>query len=326
MSDHVCPLGRCNGSGWIPKDELHDTMCLCLKVRKAKQTLDSTHDSDMPLWTYGDKIAETPLYKPGGVGKPPEIDRTDERLYLSGSEWAIYAHLRRALGSKLLDTDCQFRLKIVTDQRLKDVYVGNESYEKRSKKDRDDRVVTNSFADLIGVEFDLVIIRLGFLKGKNVAAANLLQEALCLRDASFKPTWIAEEDGRPFVDGYPAYSPVIKQYIEQRFEWVRLEETAEVGEASRPVEAPLLTAEQISEMGLDDTAASEPEQPQGAPMGRPLARTQPLVAKPVYVPPYEPKREEPPPVTGTNDMGALGGGKKREKYGYEKKKGGGPLG
>src|SRR5512137_1002667 len=133
MTDRVCKYGRCDGSGWLVQDSLNAVLCLCGKVRMTRQRLGDD------IWVEGakEKIAETPLYKPGGVGNPPEIDRTGSNLHLKGSYYGLRAHLRRALGGKMFDTDCAFRLNIVTDERLKTVFVGAESYENRSKKERD---------------------------------------------------------------------------------------------------------------------------------------------------------------------------------------------
>jgi hypothetical protein len=190
---------------------------LCQKIGRAREKLG--------VYWGAQKIPETPLYQPGPEGIPV-VDRTGEWLFLRGTKNDLAAHLRRALGGKLLDTDGNFNLRITTDEEVKRVFVGAESYEKRSKKDRDDRTTMNSLKDLIG-GYDLVVIFMGFLGYKNVAVAGGLKEALLLRSAEAKPTWLMDDCATPLREGYPAYSDDLWYYIDQHFEFVDLPSVTE---------------------------------------------------------------------------------------------------
>ena len=50
----------------------------------------------------------------------------------------------------------------ITDERIKNVFVGNKSYKQRSSKVRDDKDSYNGLKDLVE-SHDLIIIRLGVL-------------------------------------------------------------------------------------------------------------------------------------------------------------------
>lgn len=258
MTDKTCKYGRCDGSGWVVQDLFNAKACLCLKVQMARKAIGED------LWVGGKavKIEDTPLYQPGGIGKPPEIDRTGERLFIRGQNEVLFAHLRRALGSKMLDTDCHFRLQVVTDERLKNVFVGNESYEKRSRKDRDQVETMNSLRDLIGGEYDLVVILLGYLGYKNVAGAGLLKEALMLRDSMAKATWVAERLDVAFKDGYASFSHDVAYYIEQQYETIDLEQVTGVSQA--PVQQ--MVAE-VVDVGFDEPPAPPVRYVAPTPMG-----------------------------------------------------------
>ena len=279
-----CKYNRCDGSGWFVPNSLNAVPCLCLKVRMARQKLGDG------IWIEGGKVevTETPLYKPGGVGNPPEIDRTTEDLFLRASYYTLRAHLRRALGGKMLDTDCLFRVTIVTDERLKNVFVGNESYAARSRKDRDYLQTMNSMGDLIGIESDLVVILLGYLGHTNKAAPGLLKEALMLRAGLSKPTWVAENTDILFQPDYPAYSPEVVYYMDQRFETVELE-------GFEPAPQPVTTDPE--DVGLDD-----PPPPPARPRRAPEPREEPASTKDDMGAFGNSK---------SDDMGAFGGGKKK---------------
>lgn len=250
MSEPGCPYGRCDGTGWVVRDSFNAEMCLCLKRKQVKAAL------GQEIWDYGSRVRvdTSPLYKPGGVGNPPEIDRTGENLFVRGSYETLLAHLRRGLGGKLLDTECGFRLCIVTDERLKNVFVGNEAYDKRSRKDRDYYDTRNSLGDLIGSEHDLVVILLGYLGHTNKAAPGLLKESLLLRAGLGKPTWVCENTDIPFrgeymdSPAYPAWGLDVMNYMEQRFE------TIDLGVAPAPVQEAL----EPEDINLDEAPAPAP--------------------------------------------------------------------
>ena len=248
MSEPGCPYGRCDGTGWVVRDSFNAEMCLCLKRKQVKAAL------GQEIWDYGSRVRvdTSPLYKPGGVGNPPEIDRTRDNLFIRGTYSTLLAHLRRGLGGKLLDTGCNFHLQIVTDERLKNVFVGNES-SKLLKKER--REYNESVGDLIGVEHDLVVIRLGHLGHTNKAAPGLLKESLLLRAGLGKPTWVCENTDIPFrgaymdSPAYPAWSLDVVDYMEQRYETIDLD----------VIPAPVQEALDPEDISPDE--APEPEPP-----------------------------------------------------------------
>src|SRR5690606_6881956 len=115
------------------------------------------HVTDSPLLSLGEE----------------KVDRTGDNLVLVGCKWVnLLPHLKWALGVKGIG----FRYRIVTDLDIKTVFVGSESYAQRSRSRRDDMATYNSLGDFVGSDYQLAIIRLGFLGHKNIAGAGSLKE------------------------------------------------------------------------------------------------------------------------------------------------------
>jgi hypothetical protein len=67
-------------------------------------------------------------------------------------------------------------------------------------------------------DYSLVLIRLGFNGHKNIAAPGVVKEALMMRDAAGKPTWIIEEPlSSSFQYGHFTWSEDLQAYIDQNF-------------------------------------------------------------------------------------------------------------
>jgi hypothetical protein len=79
-------------------------------------------------------------------------------------------------------------------------------------------------SDFIGNDYDLIVIRLGFLGYKNVAMSGALKESLLIRQAINKPTWIIEEPNNPFQQGHFSWSQDLSEYINYYFKVINLSE------------------------------------------------------------------------------------------------------
>jgi len=152
-----------------------------------------------------------------------EGDRTEENLFLKGSWAVVCQHLHWALSAKRLYSP-RFNFKVIGNDRLLDVWFGKESYTQRSTAVRNEIETNNSLDDLIG-SAHLVILRLDGLEHHNKAAANVLKEALKVREFGYKPTWIAE-CSRRFGPGHPSYNDAMGDYIEERFDIVDLSDAS----------------------------------------------------------------------------------------------------
>jgi len=282
MSDEKPPCQKCGGSGKIQIDDSTVTQCICAFARAMKEHL-------------GSEIALAPVVKSSPLfvaGQPdPKVDRTKDNLFLKGYWADLLPHFKAALIGKGLF----FQFKIVTDEKLKTVFVGDESYKVRARSKRDDIETNNSLADLVGPDNALVIIRLGFLGYKNVAMPGILREALLLREALSKATWIVEDpDQGYFGPGHLAYSDEAAEVIDRIFTVVDLTNKKRTPTAWEHVSSD------VEEIGVDDPPPPPPK---------------------VYV---EKSRFEAPV-----DLGALeGGGSRGKKAPWKGKKGGGggPLG
>ncbi len=156
-----------------------------------------------------------------------------------------------------------FQFRIITDARVKDIYVGDESYSKKAKKKRDDEDSFNSLRDLLE-DPDLVIIRLGFLGYSNKAMPGALKEACLTREALKKATWLVEDpEIAPFSQGHHAWSPEVEVYVHRTFAEIDLE-----GEAVRPSPKPSLEKAPSFVGG----PSLDPEEDMAAPREEPVAQ------------------------------------------------------
>ena len=182
------------------------------------------------------KIMESPLYVPPKIkGEKAAINRTGENLFIRGIDLAGFLpHLRLVFV-------CLpgLKYKVVDDSRLRDVFVGGESYANRPKTSREQRETNNVVSDLVGQEYDLVVIRLGVLAYKNQAAPAVLREALMVREGLGKPTWLFE-DSDPTINWICSRDMDLETYVGKRFTDVYL---ANDGPKAEKVESGIVVEE-----------------------------------------------------------------------------------
>lgn len=202
----LCP--ECKGTKWRTVGD-KARPCLCLQ-----QTWHSTYlGADL---AGAPQILKGPLYAIG-QGFASTLDRTSENLFIKSGWPAVRPHLRLALGHRHF-VDEAFRYSIVTDERIINVYVGNEAYGSRSRKLRDDVVSYNGLKDLVEGT-SLLIVRLGFLGHKNIAAPGALKQALMIREVARKPTWVIQNPDA----AYPiSWNEEVAAYVLEHYDVVDL--------------------------------------------------------------------------------------------------------
>jgi len=211
-------------------------------------------------------ILESPIFTPSKISnQPPEKDLTKSNIRIQGVTWSGFLpHLRVAMTC-CCARDPKFTYKVVDDRRLKDVFVGGESWRNRTEQQRASKENNNIIADLMGEDQDLVIMRLGFLRYKNVAAASVLLEALMLREAAGKSTWLFESTD-PFESWEHSKDSTIELYVDEKYKTVRLQASA----ADEPEEGLIVVDEDTTDNRLTEQPDfnrapehDEPEPPSG---------------------------------------------------------------
>lgn len=208
--DNIEPCPHCNGERWMNVGEDKVRPCICLK-RDMFHAFLGADISGAP------KITKSPLYAIDVEHNKATLDRTTENVLINSAWYVVLPHLRLALGHHYL-LRSTYRFTVITDERIINVFVGNEHYTSKSKKVRDDKDNYNGLKDLVEGP-DLVIIRLGFLGYKNVAAAGSLKQALMLREAARKPTWLIRN---PDADTPVSWNEEVAAYVKVNFEVVTL--------------------------------------------------------------------------------------------------------
>ena len=228
----VCP--ECNGTQWKRVgDKARPCVCLSLEM------LDHYLGPDL---SGAPKIHTGPLYA-FDREMNATLDRTSENLFIKSTWPTILPHLRLAIGHRYWYVDRTFRHFIVTDERILNVYVGNERYGARSKMKRDDMSSFNGLKDLVE-EPDLLVVRLGFIGHKNIAAPGALKQALMLREAARRPTWVVQN---PAGDYPISWNEEVAAYFAEYFDVVDMRKlpqqpeptpTIDVEEHSSPAAKP----------------------------------------------------------------------------------------
>lgn len=200
MLDKTCKT--CGGLGIIQVDDLNSKMCLCAYARAMLVHLGPEIGGAKPL-------TESPLYV-----REPFYDATKDNIFLKGRWKTLISHLKFSLCVKGLD----FMTRVTSDERLKEIYLGKESYGQRAKGKRDEVETFNNLDDFVR-EPDLLVLRLGFLGHKNIAMPGILKETLMLREFVQKPTWLIED---PANDWGLSYSDDLWSYIQGHFKVVEV--------------------------------------------------------------------------------------------------------
>ncbi len=277
-TEALCP--RCKGTGKVVVDEFTHQMCLCLYNRKMSQHLG-------PELVRAPTVKDSQLYNTTTVkGEEVLVDRTKENLFIKTWWDDLRGHLKWALYCKGL----HFSFQVLTDERIRNVYVGNEQYTHRTRKSRDDFEANNSLHDLLGEETDLVILRLGFLGYRNIAMPGALLEALRIREVSLKPTWVIEEPDQVLGPGHFSYSSELWDYIATKFSKVDMVSDPDRVVAPRNTFAAAL--EDAPGMSLDEGAPESPHLFQGTPESPTPGKLTTVIS---YTPPDSPVQKKTPP-------------------------------
>lgn len=218
-------VAGCEGRGYIRRadDDLVVDSCPNIYRRQLAQHLG-------PEIVGAPAIPSSPFLKLNPAGGEPLIDLTQENLYIVGCTWrGLLAHLRYTLGFKRT----KHIHKIITDERIKNVFVGSESYKSRPQRVREDIDTFNNIADLVGATYHLVIIKLGYLGYKNQAAAGALKEALLHRESIGLPTWLVNDPERSWTH---SYDPDVAQFVSDRYTEITIDPVA--GYAPRDPDGP----------------------------------------------------------------------------------------
>lgn len=202
------PIEGCDLQGHIPVGEEDGTNRPCpnILLKRIAKRIDPE---------FGHVTGtRTPLLLLNPQGGEPVADYTCQNIVITCPWRGLLPHLKYVLSSKLATTNLNFRWLITTDERIRSVFVGSESYKARKHLEGEDSGNTvENVSDLVG-SYDLVIIRLGYLGYRNQAAAGALKEALLHRDSIHRFTWIVEDPDRPWKH---SRGPVVEQYIKDNF-------------------------------------------------------------------------------------------------------------
>lgn len=189
----------------------------------------------------------TPLYVPRGENVQG-VDMTGQNLFIRGVPWnpVFVSHLKKVFFCKPLLT-----FKLVTDARIKDVWLGAEAYTSMPKGKREEAETHNVISDLVSENYDLVVIHLGQLMHKNVAAPNVLKEALMFRGNLGLKTWLFQSSD-PGAGWLHSRNDEVEEYVNSKFELVDLSDQEPSPIALLPPAKPYQLLEHASDIGYEE--------------------------------------------------------------------------
>lgn len=156
------------------------------------------------------------------VPSSPLMGKEDGNLWVTSMpEWFL-PHLRHLAIRK----PPQWRFKVVSDADLITAWLATAALNGAEILDPDARLDAVSVSSLkltlpdIAVPPDLLIVRLGVKTARNVAMSEVFLEALRLREALSKPTWVWDQQDLPFREGHISYSRDGYEHIRY---WTRID-------------------------------------------------------------------------------------------------------
>jgi hypothetical protein len=250
--DEVCPLCGDTGFTYNPNDDTSVQQCVC-SYKKSLRIHLGLKIASAPL----PEGSKSPLFMPAlKRGDPPVVDRTGDNLFLKSYYGDLLPHLKWALGGKGL----KFRFVILSDEKVLRIWLGSDSH--RSQREVEDgEGYVESLHDVIGSDVDLFILRLGYLGYPNKSMPGVLHEALMLREAASKPTWIIEQPNSIFGYGHRSYSDDLAEYIQQNFEVIEFKPGKATKDAEFEPQGIDVPTEPIEDIGLGSTPTESPPQP-----------------------------------------------------------------
>jgi hypothetical protein len=212
-----CP--KCHGDGFLrgETDGVHPPsydMCSCVLLRELRVNLNRGMAG----------LASAPT-----VESSPLLDKERDNLVVTASEDWFRAHLRHvALRSPLT-----WFFYVCTDADLITSWLATASLQGNQILDPDANAVSLTHATIADLVYppDLLVIRMGIKAARNAACAEVLAEAINLRQHARKPTWIWDQPLNRLVPGHLFHSEIIDGILRT---WPRITENAN----TRPKASP----------------------------------------------------------------------------------------
>ena len=149
-----------------------------------------------------------------GISKAPVVkssqlmDYKDKSLWVTAEPNYMKANLRHIAIRQPLS----WRFMVVTDKELMAAWLATAALAGVDLFDKEAyEISANKFSieDLIQ-PYDLVVIRLGVKNARNSAMAEVLLEALALRQHLEKPVWVWDQPSRPLTEGHLCWSMAVR--------------------------------------------------------------------------------------------------------------------
>lgn len=218
MAESICPkcnkalLEECDGRGTIFVDiETNRTKdCPRMYLQQLKEHLG-------PILGKVEHHKNSALYQLGAPKEEP-VDLTKSNIFIRNCKWHKFQpHLKWVLICKGL----KFKYKVIEDRQIRDVFVGGEQYNHKAKSLRDEIPTYNNLAAMVSdyLGLDLVIIHLGTISYKNIAAPGALKEIIQLLVNQNKPVWVVDNGEWAF-----SKDADVEEYLKENFEEVYLED------------------------------------------------------------------------------------------------------
>lgn len=170
------------------------------------------------------------------------IKRVNQNTLITANMGTFRSHVRDIALRCMLENS-MWSFDVVTDAQLITSWLAQIKIDNGEILDGEIRMLLPEYADLESAVLppDLLIVHLGVKKAANKETSNVLYEALQMRDALGKPTWLWDQPHSPLAQGHLAWSHALWDLLfgVLDFQRVRLSDGGEkVSAAGNPTRPP----------------------------------------------------------------------------------------
>lgn len=169
----------------------------------------------------------------------PLLGKHEKNLHITAGV-GFKAHLRHVM----IRQPITFSARVASDAELMTAWLASIALAGKDILDPDAYTVSTEFLTLtdLATPADLLIIRMGVKVARNVAASEVLAEAINIRRHENKPTWIWDEPHAPLNPGHLFWSDAVGRLLVTSFEHINDLSTPTAPRGPGRAKAPDLSA------------------------------------------------------------------------------------
>lgn len=190
------------------------------------------------------------LSRAAPVAGSPLLNLTESDAWITAKRERFMSHLRHVV----LRRSPMWGFKVVSDADLMQAWLATAALRGEQILDPDAAEQTSraslTYLTLVDIALppQLLVIRLGVKKARNVAMPEVFMESLMYRAHAGKPTWVWDDPGEPLAEGHISYSREAREVLE---DWPHLRDADLEAEVARPTKKSQAVEKTSTASGLN---------------------------------------------------------------------------